>query len=60
VDCDKYFIELPLGKGGVPWAGYIAALKSIGYDGYLTIEREVGENPSADIALAVSFLKTKV
>ena len=32
------------------------ALEDIGYTGFLTIEREVGENPAADIALAVEFL----
>lgn len=51
------FKELPLGKGDVNFDKYFAALKSIGYDGYLTIEREVGETPSEDIALAVDFLK---
>ena len=32
-------------------------VKKIGYDGFLTIEREVGENPAADIGTAVQFLK---
>ena len=51
------FEEVPLGEGSVPWPEYLAALKRIGYDGYLTIEREVGDNPQADIELAVKFLK---
>lgn len=42
------YLEVPLGEGGVPWKKYIAALKDIGYDGYLTIEREVGDDPSRD------------
>lgn len=49
--------EVPLGEGEVPWPKYLRALKEIGYDGYLTIEREVGANPAADIATAVTFLK---
>ena len=49
--------ERPLGQGNVNWDEYIAALKSIGYDGYLTVEREVGEDPKADIELAVRFLR---
>ena len=49
--------EMPLGQGNVPWDGYIAALKSIGFDGFLTIERECGDTPEKDIALAVDFLK---
>ena len=51
------FKEVPLGTGGVKWKEYISALKDIGYDGYLTIEREVGDNPEADILTASSFLK---
>lgn len=51
------FREVPLGEGGVDWNGYLKALNDIGYKGYLTIEREVGTNPEADIQLAVDFLK---
>ena len=29
----------------------------IGYDGFLTIERECGDDPAEDIAKAVEFLK---
>lgn len=56
-DC---FIELPLGAGGVDWSAYIQALKDIGYDGYLTIEREVGDDPAKDIAMAIDFLRTRI
>lgn len=51
------FDEVPLGEGSVPWAGYLKALDEIGYKGFLTIEREVGDNPEADIRKAVSFLE---
>ena len=51
------FEELPLGEGDVEWDNYLKALKEIGYGGFLTIERECGENPEKDIAKAVSFLK---
>jgi len=51
------FKEVPLGDGDVPWREYLAALKAESFGGYLTIEREVGTNPRADIELAVSFLK---
>ncbi len=53
----KLFKETPLGEGGVDWESYIKALRDIGYAGFLTIEREVGDNPVEDIASAVSFLK---
>lgn len=51
------FIELPLGQGGVDFPRYLQALREIGYTGFLTIEREVGELPEADIALAMDFLR---
>lgn len=51
------FIELPLGEGHVDFKNYLSALEAIGYKGYLTIEREVGECPEKDIQLAVEFLR---
>ncbi|OQA87673.1 MAG: Xylose isomerase-like TIM barrel [Lentisphaerae bacterium ADurb.Bin242] len=54
------FREVPLGTGQVVWDEYLAALRKVGYDGFLTIEREVGEDPKADIILAVEFLKSKI
>lgn len=54
------FKEVPLGTGMVPWDEYLAALKEIGFDGFLTIERECGEDPIGDIKMAVGFLKDKL
>ena len=51
------FIEVPLGEGSVPYPEYLAALEEIGYNGFLTIEREVGDDPEKDIRAAVQFLK---
>ena len=56
----RAYEELPLGQGDVDWDNYLKALKNIGYDGYLTIEREAGPDPFADIREAVGFLKTKL
>jgi len=56
----KFYEEVPLGKGGVDFPAYLRALDDIGYKGFLTIEREVGENPYADISLAVDFLKNTI
>lgn len=50
------FTELPLGTGKVDFPAYIKALDDIGYHGFLTIEREVGEDPEKDIRTAVEFL----
>ena len=54
------YIELPLGEGNVDFDNYLKALEDIGYKGFLTIEREVGENPVSDISKAVEFLKAKI
>ena len=52
-----YFLETPLGQGQVDWPAYLKALEEIGYNGFLTIEREVGEDPEKDIREAVVFLQ---
>ncbi|MBO5480740.1 MAG: sugar phosphate isomerase/epimerase [Clostridia bacterium] len=54
------FKELPLGEGDVDWNGYLNALREIGFDGFLTIERETGADPAADIQKAVTFLKERL
>ncbi|MEN6356928.1 MAG: sugar phosphate isomerase/epimerase family protein [Armatimonadota bacterium] len=51
-------LEVPLGEGSVNFPVYLKALKDIGYDGFFVIEREVGENPVDDIAMAVRFLRS--
>ena len=53
---DDSFIEVPLGEGSVDFPKYLAALEEIGYNGFLTIEREVGDDPAKDIRAAVDFL----
>ena len=55
-----YFIELPLGQGDVDFNAYLKALENSGFEGFLTIERECGADPYADIKLAVDFLKSKI
>ncbi len=53
----RFFEEVPLGTGSVDFPNYLKALEDIGYRGFLTIEREVGENPEADIHTAANFLR---
>ena len=48
----KTFKEVPLGEGQVDFRSYFAALKDVGYDGFLTIEREVGKDPAGDVIIA--------
>ncbi|WP_010495757.1 sugar phosphate isomerase/epimerase family protein [Paenibacillus elgii] len=57
VTSGEIFKEVPLGEGKVPFDAYFAALQEIGYQGYLTIEREVGVQPEVDIRLAVDFIR---
>ena len=51
------FREEPLGEGSVNFAAYLAALEEIGYRGFLTIEREAGDTPAKDIAIAADYLR---
>ncbi|MCD6396261.1 MAG: sugar phosphate isomerase/epimerase [Spirochaetaceae bacterium] len=57
IDIDSYFMEFPIGKGDVNFPAYLAALDEIGYKGYLTIEREAGENRVKDVTEGIKFLK---
>jgi len=57
---EEFFIETPLGQGQVNFDQYLKGLNSIGYKGFLTIEREVGAHPEDDIRIAVEFLKCKL
>ena len=56
-DSEPAFKELPLGQGAVDFPAYLKALEEIGFKGFLTIEREVGGNPAADIKLAADYLR---
>lgn len=50
--------EVALGEGDVDFPAWVAELDAIGYDGFLTVEREVGDTPVEDITEAVEFLRT--
>ncbi len=52
----RFFREVPLGEGSVDFPAYLTALEEVGYRGFLTIEREVGEDPVSDIFAAKQFL----
>ena len=53
----QYFAEMPLGQGAVHFDTYLRALDEIGYRGFLTIEREVGDDPIGDIRIAIDHLR---
>lgn len=49
--------EVPLGQGKVNYPAFIAKLKEIGYEGDITIEREIsGEEQKKDIIMAKEIL----
>jgi sugar phosphate isomerase/epimerase len=52
--------EVPLGAGDVDFAAFLAVLERIGYDGPLTIEREIPQEPQrqkAEIGRAIELLQ---
>ena len=55
-----FFHEVPLGEGSVNFPTYLKALEDIGFKGFLTIEREAGDDPARDIGMAVEFLKKTI
>ncbi|SIT72258.1 sugar phosphate isomerase/epimerase family protein [Edaphobacillus lindanitolerans] len=56
VESGAFFREVPLGEGSVGFDAYFRALAEIGYDGYLTVEREVRRDPVHDLSEAVRFI----
>ncbi|MEX0613548.1 MAG: sugar phosphate isomerase/epimerase family protein [Pirellulales bacterium] len=52
--------EVPLGEGDVDFAAFLKTLQRIGYDGPLTIEREIAQEPErqkAEIGRAIALLQ---
>lgn len=54
---DDYFLELPIGEGAVDFERYVGELRRTAFDGYLTVEREAGEDRAGDIARGVALLR---
>ncbi len=54
------FQEMPVGDGDVDWTNYLKALKNIGYNGFLTIERECGDTPEKDIIQCVEYIQIEL
>ena len=57
---DAYICHVPTAAGDSAIIEAMAALKASGYDGYLTIERECGEDQAKDMAEAVRFLREQL
>lgn len=57
-DPNELGVEKPLGQGRVNFPALVSKLKSFGYTGALTIEREIsGDQQIADIKLAIQVLE---
>jgi sugar phosphate isomerase/epimerase len=53
--------QTPLGEGHVDYPRFIEKLREVGYDGALTIEREIsGEQQRLDIIAGKAFLETLI
>jgi sugar phosphate isomerase/epimerase len=52
--------ETPLGHGDIDWMAFLGMLEEIEYRGWLTIERESGDNRLADVTEGVGFLRRLV
>jgi sugar phosphate isomerase/epimerase len=49
--------EVPVGAGDIEWMVYVATLESIDYRGFLTVDRETGDDRFRDVAAGVQFLR---
>lgn len=49
--------EVPLGHGDIEWMQFVATLEAAGYQGWLVVERESGDNRLADVSAGVGFLR---
>ncbi|MBE3576975.1 MAG: sugar phosphate isomerase/epimerase [Limnochordales bacterium] len=52
--------ELPLGEGDVCYPLYLQALQEIGFDGFLAIERETGNDRVGDMRRGIEFLRREL
>jgi sugar phosphate isomerase/epimerase len=52
--------EVPVGAGDIDWIHYLGVLEEVEYRGWLTVERESGEDRVGDVASGVAFLRRLV
>lgn len=56
-EADGTGIEVPVGRGEVPWDELLAMLDEAGYHGWLTVERTQGDDKAADMGRAIQYLR---
>jgi sugar phosphate isomerase/epimerase len=49
--------EVPVGAGDVDWMTFTASLQVLEFQGFMTVERDQGDNKLADVANGVKFLR---
>jgi len=49
--------EVPLGHGDIDWMQMLGVLEEVEYRGWLTVERDTGDQRLADVSAGVGFLR---
>jgi sugar phosphate isomerase/epimerase len=49
--------EVPLGHGDIDWMQFLSVLEEVEYRGWLAVERETGDQRTAEVAEGVQFLR---
>jgi len=57
---NETWADVPLGEGWVDWPRYLRLLQESGYNGYLAIEREGGEDRVGEISEGALFLNQQL
>lgn len=57
---DGEVIQTPLGEGDIDFEAWIGALEDVGFDGWLCIERETGEDRLREIEEGLHFLRNLI
>jgi L-ribulose-5-phosphate 3-epimerase len=49
--------EVAVGSGDVDWMSLVATLESVGFSGYLVVDRQTGDDRPGDLAVGAKFLR---
>ena len=49
--------EVPLGHGDIDWLQFLGVLEEVEYRGWLTVERDSGDDRLGDVTAGVAFLR---
>jgi sugar phosphate isomerase/epimerase len=56
-DIDDTIVEVPVGRGEVPWDEFLALTVEADYRGWMTAVRTQGDDKAGDVARAVKFVR---